>query len=183
MVALEIKPKDQRVQELLTGIQDHLSDMRPAFGLIGEIVLSSIQRNFEAGGRPRKWKPLSPVTIAQRQREGKWPGQILVRQGVAGGLMGGLNYRPHKDRVEVSDNKEYAALHQFGARKGQFGTVDARVRAHLRRLKSGKTVKVRAHTRQTALPWGDIPARPFLMVQDEDWEAIREAMADFLTGG
>jgi phage gpG-like protein len=31
-------------------------------------------------------------------------------------------------------------------------------------------------------PGSDIPARPFLMVQDEDWEEIRHIAFNYLTG-
>lgn len=177
---VSIKTDDSGVYRLLRQIEKRLGNLKPAMSLIGEIVHGSIQQNFEEGGRPRRWRPLSPVTIAQRRRLGKWPGRILVRSGVAGGLMGGISYRPYKDRVELSANKVYAATHQLGARRGQFGRVAATVREHIRRMKDGRTVKVKAHTRRMLVPWGDIPARPFMAVQTEDWDEIRESMLDYL---
>ena len=123
---------------------------------------------------------LSPATIIQRQRERKRPGQILIRSGKAGGLLGRINYSPRNDRVTVSANKVYATTHHFGAKKGQFGTVLAQIPAHIRTLASGKKVSVKAHSREMKVPWGDIPARPFMMVQGEDWDEIRETLLDFL---
>lgn len=181
-VAIEIQPQGG-IDETLARIAAHLDDLTPVTRLMGEIVHGSIQENFEAGGRPTAWAPLSAATIAQRLRQGKWPGRTLMRLGVAGGLFGSISYRPFKDRVELSANKAYAALHQFGARKGQFGTVTAQIREHVRLLKSGKEVRVRAHTRTMTLPWGNIPARPYMMVQDEDWDEIRDSIADLLLGG
>lgn len=185
---ITIVAKDSGVQKLLAQIQKKLSNPKSAMSEIGEIVQGSIQKNFEQGGRPA-WKPLAASTIAQRQRIKKWPGQILVRTGVAGGLMGGINYRAFKDRVELSANKEYATTHQFGAAKGSFGTVEAQIKTHVRRISRafGKPIKpraveVKAHKRMMTMPWGNIPARPFMMVQEEDWDEIRESLAEFLVG-
>jgi len=167
---------DDKVKELFAGMQRRMAGLTPAMKIIGETVRTSVIRNFEEGGRPR-WKPLSPATLARRK--GK---KILMRQGFAGGLAGSIHAKAYRDRAVVDTNKIYAAVHQFGAKKGSFGTVTARVREHVRRLASGKEVRVREHTRKTKIPWGDIPARPFLMVQDEDWEEIREALAGYITG-
>lgn len=187
-VAFSIEAKDREVQRLLRKVQERVKDMRPVFNVIGEIVHGSIQENFEHGGRPAEWKPLSPVTIAQRKRERKWPGRILVRMGAAGGLFGSISHKPFKDRTELSARKVYAATHHFGARKAQFGTVTAQIREHVRRITKafGKPIEptlvtVRAHTREMQIPWGDIPARPFMVVQDEDWEEIKGTLLDFLT--
>ena len=184
-----IEAKDKGVQRLLQNLQERVRDMRPVFNVIGEIVHGSIQENFERGGRPRKWPQLKASTILQRLRERKWPGRILVRLGVAGGLMGAISYKPARDHVRLSANKPYATTHQFGARKGQFGTVTAQIRQHLRRITQAfgrpiepTVVTVRAHTRQMEVPWGNIPARPLMVVQDEDWEEIKDTLADFLAG-
>jgi len=175
-VSLSIEIKDHGVQEMLARIQRRVKDLTPAMRIIGEIVRTSIVRNFELGGRPRKWRPLSPVTLARRK--GK---KILMVQGLGGGLAGSIHWTAHSDRAVIGTDKAYAAVHQFGAKKGSFGTVEAQVKAHIRRLKSGKRVSVRAHTRKMKLPWGDIPARPFMMVQPEDWEEIKAELAEFIT--
>jgi phage gpG-like protein len=39
---------------------------------------------------------------------------------------------------------------------------------------------VKAHTREMTLPWGDIPARSFMLIQDDDWDEIKDTLADFL---
>ena len=177
-VSLTIKIKDSGVSELLANMKRRMGDLTPAMKIIGETVRTSVIRNFEEGGRPDDWEPLSAVTKARRKGD-----KILMVQGFAGGLAGSIHAKAYRDRAIVGTNKIYAAVHQFGAKKGSFGTVTAHVREHVRKLKSGKEVKVREHTRKMKLPWGDIPARPFLMVQDEDWEEIRNALAEYITGG
>ena len=86
-VEIKITPKDLGAEKRVTEMLQRVKNLRPALKIIGEIGLTSIQRNFEVGGRPKKWKPLAPSTIKQRRRQGKWPGQILVRRGMSGGLL------------------------------------------------------------------------------------------------
>ena len=172
---ITIKYDDKEVQAMFARIQRHLGDLTPAMKVIGQIVRTSVVRNFEVGGRP-KWKPLSPVTLALRRGT-----KVLYRQGMAGGLMGSIHAKHYKNRAVIGTNKIYAAVHQFGAKKGSFGQFTANIKAHMRKMGS-KQVQVRAHTRSVKLPWGDIPARPYLMVQDEDWVEIREALGDYIVG-
>lgn len=171
--AITVKIDDREVKELLNRIQKNLGDLTPVMKIIGSTVRTSVIRNFEKGGRP-KWPKHSTVTKKRRGKSAK----VLMVQGLAGGLAASINYQADKDSVKIGTNKIYGAVHQFGAKKGSFGTVAANIKAHLR-----KGIKVKAHTRKMKLPWGDIPARPFLMVQDEDWEEIRAALNDHITGG
>jgi len=176
---IKINIDDKKIRDLLGRIRRNLGSLKPAMEIIGETVQASIQRNFEKGGRPDKWQDLADVTKKRRAQKGKWPGMILMQSGVAGGLAGSIIYRASDDRTVVSANKIYAAVHQFGAAKGSFGEFVGNVQAHLR-----KGRPVQAHTRRMKLPWGDIPARPFMMVQEEDWVEIKEALNRFiLTAG
>ena len=182
-VSLDIKIKDHGVQKLLTDIQRRMGDLTPVMKIIGQIVRTSIVRNFEKGGRPTQWKPLSPATLTRRKGRAK----ILMDRGLGGGLAGSIHDRADKDKVTIGTNKIYAAVHQFGAKKGSFGTVEANIKAHVRKITQafGRSIKPRkitvgAHTRKMKLPWGDIPARPFMMVQPEDWDEIKESLNDFI---
>lgn len=177
-VAIQVKIKDEELNAMFQRIQRRMGNLKPAMSIVGEIVRTSIVRNFEVGGRPRRWKPLSRVTLAKRK--GK---KVLMRQGFAGGLAGSIKWRAYEDRAVIGTNKVYAAVHQFGAKKGSFGEFAVKIRSHMRKLKSGKTVRVREHTRRVRLPWGDIPARPYMLVQDEDLGEIGDALAGFILGG
>ncbi|WP_051327184.1 phage virion morphogenesis protein [Desulfatibacillum aliphaticivorans] len=167
-----ISVDDAEVAGLLGKLLQRLGDLTPVMEVIGEIVHASILRNFEVGGRPA-WQGLSDVTISRRIAEKKWPGQILVRSGE---LMRSISYQAFPDKVVLSANSIKAATLHFGARKGQFGQKVVRVKSFTRR----DGVKVSSHNRKTTLPWGDIPARPFMMVQPEDWGEIRESLVDIL---
>ena len=184
-VSLSLTIKDKGIKRLLSDIQRRMGNLTPAMKIIGQIVRTSIVRNFEKGGRPAKWKPLSPITLARRKGR-----KILMDRGMGGGLAGSIHSRADKDSVTIGTNKIYAATHQFGAKKGSFGTVEAEIKTHMRKITQifGRPVKprkvtVRAHTRKMKLPWGDIPARPFIFVHPEDWTEIRESLNDFILAG
>ena len=145
--AVSVKVDDKGVRKLLAGILKRIGNPGPAMKIVGEIVRTSIVRNFEKGGRPTKWKALSPETLKTKKGTA-----ILREQGMAGGLMGSVNYKPFNDKVVVSANKVYAAIHHFGGKAGR-----------------GRKVT--------------IPARPFMMVQDEDWVEMKAALGDFIIYG
>ncbi len=111
----------------LSGIVRRMDDTGPAWEVIGETVETSIQQNFEEGGRPEKWVELKASTIAEREREGKWPGKILVRHG-ATGLAGSVSYTAYNDKVVVHGNSVYAAIHNFGGMAGPGRSVEIRKR-------------------------------------------------------
>jgi phage gpG-like protein len=181
-VTIEVAVND-RISPLLEKIQRRIGTMKPAMKIIGEIVRTSIVRTFEKEGRPARWKQLAPLTVLLRGAAHP----ILRRQGFAGGLMGSISTRAYDDRAELGTNKASAAVHQFGAEKGSFGIFDVTIKEHVRRISQAfgrpiepKDVTVREHKRKTALPWGNIPARPFMAVQEEDWEEIRLSLVDYL---
>jgi len=135
--------EDNGVQTLLANMHARLGNLTPAMNVIGEIVQSSAVRNFEESGRPNKWKP------SKRALHG---GKTLIGIGIGGGLMGSISYRPFTNKVEISANKKYAAIHQFGG-------------------KAGRGLKV------------NIPARPYMLLQDEDWVEIKDALKGHLIEG
>lgn len=183
---IEITANDKKVSAFLEQIQKKLGDLTSTNKIIGSTVRASVIRNFEKSGRPKKWKKHSKFTEKLRGKGAK----ILMAQGFAGGLAASINYKADKESVAIGTNKIYGAIHQFGAKKGSFGTVKANIQTHVRKITQifgrpirSREITVRAHTRKMKLPWGDIPARPFLMVQPEDWGEIKESLSDFIMAG
>ncbi len=173
--AIRVTATDKGAMEILQGVVDRVRDMTPAMKIIGEIGRTSIVRNYEKEGRPSKWPKHGLATEARRG-----PNAAILRE--SGRLMRSIHASAYKDHVLIGTDTVYAAVHQFGARKGEFGTITAQIKEHVRKI-AGQQIKVKAHTRRMQVPWGDIPARPFLMVQDEDWEEIRAALNDYIMGG
>ena len=145
MIAYTVDAKE--VVRMVEGIVRRGADLTPAMHIIGATVLASVQRNFEEGGRPSKWQPLSPVTLKSKKNT-----QILQVKGYAGGLLGSIHYEPGRNKVEIGTNKKYGAIHHFGGQAGR-----------------GKKVT--------------IPARPFMLLQDDDWVEFSEALQEYYLGG
>lgn len=169
---ISIKIKDGQVRAELGRLAGAMRNLTPVMRGIGEIVKTSVERNFAASGRPDKWK--------ESQRVKKEGGQTLSDTGR---LRGSFTVRAYPDRAEVGTNVVYAAIHQAGFE----GTID--IAAHIRKVKSRDvresrkiTAKgigyVRAHARRL-----NMPARPFLMIQDEDWEKMTRYLAGYIVKG
>jgi len=178
-VGIKYKVQDTELKSLLAEITRRIHNPKPAMKIIGGIVRSSVARNFEKEGRPQKWAKHSKTTEKRRGKGAK----ILRKTGFGGGLAGSVHYNAARNSVVVSSDKKYAAVHQFGSKKGSFGKFLIDIGAHKRTMQGGTVVSVRAHKRTVALPWGDIPARPFLMVQDEDWREIKTELSSFIITG
>ena len=168
-ITIDVKIDDREIKALFQRLQGRVKDLTPAMKVVGQIVRTSVVKNFEVGGRPQRWKPSRRAVV-----EG---GRTMIDTGR---LMKSITSRAYRDRAEVGTNVIYAAIHQFGFEG------DVEVKSHIRKVKSrdirkgrkkiasGITV-VRSHSRHM-----NIPARPFLMVQDEDWREIREAILEYL---
>ena len=121
------------LERVLHNAANHLTHTAPLMEDISRALLSETMMNFQLGGRPA-WAGLSPLTIARR-RGGA--GAILQDTGE---LKRSIKATHTVDTATIGSNLKYAPTHQFGAKQGEFGRSD----------------------RNTPLPWGDIPARPFI---------------------
>jgi phage virion morphogenesis protein len=170
---IDVEIKDKKVQRLFTRLQRNVKDLRPAFRAIGEIVRSSVIKNFQEGGRPEKWEPARIRSIyqaytAKKTKSGGNRKAYTIRGRLTKAfdryssgkktlidgayLMNSITARAETDRVIVGTKKCYARIHQFGGMAGR-----------------NKKVK--------------IPARPYLLVQEEDWKTIRDCLRGFLMKG
>lgn len=147
MSGVSMKIDDTEVVAMVDGILKRSQDFTAAMQIIGETALASIQRNFETGGRPGAWAPLSPVTLKSKPNT-----KILAVKGFAGGLLGSIHPEAGPTKVEIGTNKIYGAIHHFGGKAGRGHKVT-------------------------------IPARPYMMVQDEDWVEFNAALEEYYLGG
>lgn len=148
-----IRLDDAELRRALRALARHLDDPAPALAEIGEVLLRSTRARFAAGRDPRgrPWAPLSPVTIARK-------GHARPLIGDSGALRL-IRYRlAGRHSVEVGTGAVYGATHQFGARRGRFGRT----------------------RRGAPIPWGDIPARPFLGLSDADRRDVLAILREFL---
>jgi phage gpG-like protein len=90
-------------------------NMRPVFDAFGPYMLGSIDRNFEAEGRPTKWHPLAEATIRERIRLGYGKGPILQRTRR---LRNGFRTHTSNSFLRILNNVPYFKFHQQDKRRG-----------------------------------------------------------------
>ncbi|MFA5751104.1 MAG: phage virion morphogenesis protein [Candidatus Paceibacterota bacterium] len=155
---------DDRIDAALKKIADRGVNLSTPLSACGEILLTSIDKNFESQGRYRsvgdvrggstRWQPLAAATVlsrlggsrafskagtlrkpAQRKLEG-----LKILQ-VRGALAASFSKKVSGNSLTVGSNRIYTALQHYGGKAGR-----------------GRKVTV--------------PGRPILVVQDEDVERM-----------
>ena len=158
-VTIRVEFDDSEVRRALDRLARAGTDLAPAMRDIGEHLLHSTRERFSDQTSPGG-TPWAPLTEATKQRKRRNRDKILTRDGF---LRGTLTYQADADSVEVGSPLIYAGTHQFGAKKGAFGST----------------------AKGAPIPWGDIPARPFLVGADgrlasDDEDAIRDILLHHL---
>lgn len=166
---ITIEVDDTRIHEALNRLLQVDTDLSPVMAVIAGHLADSARESFNReaapGGDP--WAPLSPTTSAERTQ----PRRTLPSGRVVGGYRAGPKLQRDGDLKNsilqdwdatsaiVGTNKDYATTQQFGAQRGAFGTI-----------KRGGPV-----------PWGNIPARPFLGLWPEHAEEILADVRNYIT--
>lgn len=168
MVEISISLEDSLLP-ILKEIANRIQDFRPVFKKIEAHMIGSIEKNFEAQGRPERWAPWKnpeQVILGRLRRLKKYKGakrekkKEMINQALAvggrilldtGTLRRSVTGRSHDytrkmDKLEfrMGTRLAYAPVHQYGSAKK------------------------------------NIPARPFLLFQKEDVEAIQELVIRYL---
>jgi phage virion morphogenesis protein len=131
--------------------------MTPVMQDLAEMLLVSTQDRMERGEQPdgASFAPRSPVTLERYAAMGFSFGAPLNRSGE---MRQQLATESGADFLSIGSNAIQAAVMQFGAGQGAFGSTS----------KGGP------------VPWGDIPARPFLGVSEDDKTNILAELAEWL---
>lgn len=162
MIRIEIN--DDTVTTALARLSAHLGDTTDLMNDIGRLLVASTKERIAAGKEPEgtAFAPRSQVTLARYAAQGMRFGLPL---NVTGDLRQTIFHSYGPDQAEVGSNMIYAAVMQFGAAQGAFGTT----------------------SRGSPIPWGPILARPFLGVSEEDRTNILATIEEWLetavTGG
>lgn len=158
MIRIEIT--GDTVTPALDRLSAAMSDLTPVMQDIGELLIRSTRERFVEGKSPEgaAWAPKSPTTLAAYARRGVNAPRPLI--GETGRLGREISYQAGPQSVEVGSNLIYAAVQQFGAAQGAFGRT----------------------ARGGPIPWGNIPARPYLGLSPEDEIAIIATVDDWLNG-
>ena len=149
---------------------DIRSFREPLKRAIQQVVIPSIRTNFDVGGRPT-WTPLSDVTIRWRREKGISGSEPLVATGALRRNMGFFSlWDVNAERAVLKELPEriwYGAIHQSGIGIAAKGRTLANIVDDAR---SGKTTGRKV----------GIPARPFVVLQEEDGDAIQQVFADWM---
>jgi phage virion morphogenesis protein len=134
------------------------ANMHPLMEMLGAAILSSTQQRFldEVGPDGQKWPPSIRVQLG---------GGNTLRD--TGRLFQSLTYQADESSVEVGTNLIYAGVHQFGA------TI---------RAKSTRGLRFRVGDRFVTRKSVQVPARPFLGIDDADRYEIAIIVEDWLSG-
>ena len=167
---ITIKVDNRDVLAAMRQLSEKTSNLANVLADIGEHLTETSKRRFDISTAPdgSKWAPNTQTTILNYIGEFKGSytktgsisksgsNRIASKKPLVGetkSLMSTINYRVNgSDSVEIGSPMIYAAIQQFGGRKSEF--------AHL---------------------WGDIPARPFLGISDDDRRDILDILAEYLT--
>lgn len=186
---ITIQMNDREIQDYLRKLGSKTADMTPAMRGIGEILVASTKERFAHSKAPdgTPWAPNKASTLNAylqdrgRKRDkmtgqkGEWKkgytrkgrlsakawGVIASKRPLIGStrrLGSHIHYQAGKSRVLVGTSLVYGAVQQLGAKKGSLG-----------RTKRGGPV-----------PWGDIPARPYLGLSAADRSNILRFLLRYL---
>lgn len=152
---------EDEITAALERLSRSLTNMTPVMQDVGELMVRSTKLRFTEGRSPEgaAWLPKSAITLAAYQARGD---RMDFRPlfGPSGRLSSEIFYEVGAggDSVEVGSNLIYAAVMQFGAAQGAFGTT----------------------SRGGPIPWGAIAARPFLGVSEDDRTNILATIDEWL---
>lgn len=151
MITIQID--NRAVLDALAAFQAKTADLTPAMQDIGEYLLKVTRERFQTSTGPdgEIWDKNAEVTLSHKK--GTKP---LI--GESRSLSTQIYYQVGRNQVMVGSPLIYSAVQQFGAHKGQFG----------------------ATRRGSPIPWGDIPARPYLGISVDDEREILDIVSDYL---
>jgi phage gpG-like protein len=161
---------------------DIRSFKEPLKRAVQQVIIPSIQQNFEEEGRP-PWDPYSASTLDIRERLGDPVNKLLNKTGDLQNVMQRYNLWTVNNNAAILLDIPlwYGKLHQEGHGKsmaaaikrtgsaaGAFNQINSQIKSA---IKTGTTI------RGTDM---NIPARPFVMIQPEDVPKIQEVFERWL---
>ncbi len=172
---MRIEYDDREVVDALRRLQEATGDLAPALRHIGEMLVDSTKRRFRDGSAPdgTPWATNAESTLLGHlarfrgsytksgRLSAKGAGRVMGKRPLIGetrSLSITIGYVVSGHTLEVGSPMEYAGTQQFGAARGAYG-----------KDRHGRPI-----------PWGDIPARPFLGLSDADRAELMEILREHL---
>jgi phage gpG-like protein len=172
---------------------DIRSFREPLMRAIKTVMIPSFRQNFESEGRP-SWEPMAEATELLREREGS-SGPLLNRSGRLKRVAQQQNiWTVTKESASIRDlppNVWYGKIHQEG-----MGGMGRRIKAEMtaaakrgERISPGQAAQRASKRLDQEILSGktgggkatvNIPARPFIMFQEEDMDGVYEVFQSWL---
>lgn len=175
---IKVEFNDNEVQKALTRIVASARQPKPILEDIGEYLVSSTKKRFSdsIGPDDQPWARNSFTTIqnylskyksAFSRKTGRLTKSGAARSAAKKPLIGETNSLSTEifwqiegiGVLAVGSSMEYAAAQQFGMPKGYAGSTK----------------------RGSPIPWGDIPARPFLGISESDTRSILDIIEEHIS--
>jgi phage gpG-like protein len=190
IVSFEFQPSIGILARDIDRLAGNLSSFRkPLEKAITAVMIPSFRKNFDDGGRPA-WVPMSEATQIIRQNQGYGgAGNLLIKSGTLRMTMGQKSIWTITDESasirDLPSSVWYGKVHQEG-----YSGMGSKISAQLKSAaKSGKRIspgeagrramaaidkKILSGQAASLRSAASIPARPFVMFQDEDVDAIND---------
>jgi phage gpG-like protein len=165
---------------------DIRSFREPLKRAIKQVVIPSIQKNFEAEGRPA-WEPYSEATYEIRERMGDAPpSKLLNKTGALQDVMKQIGIWTINQNaailLDLPARVSYGKIHQGGYSKGSMSVQIKKSGSAAQAFRDlNSKIKKAIATGTTIQDFNfSIPARPFIMIQEEDVPEIQRVFAEWL---
>lgn len=151
---------EHKFDALIKIMQDNAVHLKPVLAAVGNLAVKSVKQNFRVGGRPNRWAETD-----------KPKGKTMIGTGA---LMRQIHYKVDNDESGVTimtGKQKYAAILHFGGKTPAHDIWYKNKRA-LSFMRHG----VPAIYGKVKHPGSTIPARPYMLLQDEDVKIIENMM-------
>ena len=156
---------DHKFDALIEVMNDHAVHLKPVLAAVGNLAVKSVKQNFRVGGRPTRWAETD-----------KPKGKTMIGSGA---LMRQIHYKVDNDESGVTimtGKQKYAAILHFGGK-----TSAHEIWYKNKRALSFTWKGVPAIYGKVNHPGSKIPARPYMLLQDEDIKIIENMMIQHIT--
>lgn len=174
-----IELTDRSGLDYLHGLVERAGNMQPVLKEIGEDMAESTKQRFVNTTAPdgTAWAPNSALTLARyssmfaRKKDGEFTKRSAAKlaakkpgTGETRALGTTINHQVQgSDAVGIGSPMVYAGTFHYGAQSGEFGMAGYKTRNGV-----------------FPIPWGDIPARPFLGASEDDKANIVRLVQGYL---
>ena len=166
---------DEAFQRYMRQAAGRAQNLSPFFRQASMIMYRSFALNFKREGRPKRWARLRPNTVAGRRKGSKriLQDKGMLRMSVISRAAPDNVYQMGRDYLKMGTKSKIASFHQEGTPPYD---IVPKNKSFLRFMTTSGYVfsKLVHHP--------GLPARPLVMIQDEDAKDITELAGEHVVG-